>query len=115
MIANVLAPKIVCGTNNAGALRDALRASPDGAEVVLDLRALEELDYPALGALVGGVRDVWARGGRVEVSAISPCARRLLNATGLARVLLHSSALIVDPVRRDDPVAADYWPSPRVS
>ena len=92
MIANMRLPQTRCGAYDAGALRQALRGMPDGVVVMLDLRAVGDLDFPVLGALVEGARDVRARGGRVEVSPLSPHARRVLNSTGLAKVLTETSA-----------------------
>lgn len=80
-------PSVLRGAGGAEAVRDALRAVPEGGAVVLDLRDVAEIDMPALGALAGGAREVRARGGSVEVRDLSPHARRVLNATGLLRCL----------------------------
>jgi anti-sigma B factor antagonist len=55
--------------------------------VVVDLSAVTFLDSTALGALLGGMRRLRARGGDLAVVNLNPSISQLLRVTGLDQIL----------------------------
>ena len=71
---------------------DALRAALDTAEresdiVRLDTRDVQFLDSSALGVLLASAQRLAARGGRLELTNVSPAVRRILDMTLIARTV----------------------------
>ena len=71
---------------------DALRAALDTAEresdiVLLDTRDVQFLDSSALGVLLASAQRLAARGGRLELTNVSPAVRRILDMTLIARTV----------------------------
>ena len=74
---------------NTQQVRDAaLKLIAGGAKnLAVDLSATEYLDSAGLGTLVGLLKRIKERGGRMAVAAPQPVVRRLFEITGLNRVL----------------------------
>jgi anti-anti-sigma factor len=66
-------------------LRSLLRAR--GPVLALDLAGVRFIDCAGVGALVASCRAARQDGGRLLVVALSPCARRIIQITGLQEVL----------------------------
>lgn len=61
-------------------------------EVRLDLKALAFTDSSGLGAMVGAWRRCQREGGTLSVSNPSPSVRRLMDMTGISKLLLPPAA-----------------------
>ena len=69
----------------AGCLRSLLQAR--GPVLALDLTGVRFIDCAGVGALVASCRAARQGGGQLFVVALSPCARRIVEITGLQKVL----------------------------
>jgi anti-sigma B factor antagonist len=71
----------------AGELRERLTAAIDGGaqELVLDLSATTFLDSMALGVMLGAMKRLRARGGRLRLVVVRPEIRRIFEITLLDR------------------------------
>jgi anti-anti-sigma factor len=58
-----------------------------GPVLALDLAGVRFIDCAGVGALVASCRAARQDGGRLPVVALSPCARRIIEITGLQEVL----------------------------
>ncbi len=69
------------------AFRDALAAAAEHPVVIVDLSDVPFLDSSALGALIGGIRRVRDRDGKVAVVCSRPTVLRVLQTTGFDRMV----------------------------
>lgn len=69
----------------AGCLRSLLQAR--GPVLALDLTGVRFIDCAGVGALVASCGAAREGGGQLFVVALSPCARRIVEITGLQKVL----------------------------
>ena len=92
-------------------LRDELRRIDDegGQEVVVDLLAVPFVDSAALGLLVETSKRMKARGGKFTIVCDDRRIARIIEITGLERVLRHHATL------RDALESLDGYPPPRVA
>jgi anti-sigma B factor antagonist len=75
-------------THTSRALRAGLAAAgPDGAEVVIDLSGVTFADSATLGVLVAEHKRLTAAGRTLVLSSPGPAVRRVLELSGLLRVL----------------------------
>jgi len=73
---------------SANALRAALDAAERESDIVrLDTRDVQFLDSSALGVLLASAQRLSARGGRLELTNVSPAVRRILDMTLIARTV----------------------------
>jgi anti-sigma B factor antagonist len=93
--------------HGAAALRDALAplvAGSDG-DVIVDLDAIAFMDSTALGVLVAATKRLRRQGRELVVATDDPRLRRLLEITGLLRMLAHERTLADAVVRVGDHAA----------
>src|SRR6476646_7643498 len=76
---------VASGPCLAGWLRSLLRAR--GPVLALDLTGVRFIDCAGVAALLASCRAARDDGGRLFVVALSPCARRIVEITGLQKVL----------------------------
>ena len=76
-------------SSTSARLRDLLTdLIDDGArQVCLDVAGLSFIDSSGLGVIVGAMRKVRALGGELELTAVNPGTTKVLEITGLDRVL----------------------------
>ena len=74
---------------NAGELRDTLAHLTERADetLIVEMSGVSFIDSTALGVLTGAAKQLRARGGRLVIASGDPRIQRLLEITGLLRVL----------------------------
>jgi anti-sigma B factor antagonist len=96
-----------CGELDAftvGQFRDTLARLSTSRRLVIDLSGVPFVDSAGLGALVGGIRRVRDHGGDVVLACNRPTLVRLLNMTGVDRIVTVAAAVeeAVSALERED-------------
>jgi anti-anti-sigma factor len=69
------------------AFRQVLADLARSEQLVIDLSSVTFVDSAALGALIGGIRRVREFGGEVVVACARPTLRKLMETTGISRIV----------------------------
>ncbi|PZE22002.1 anti-sigma F factor antagonist [Paenibacillus xerothermodurans] len=67
-------------------MEDALESS-DVSHIILSLKELSFMDSSGLGVILGRYKQVTARGGKMVVCDVNPAVHRLLELSGLFKIL----------------------------
>lgn len=92
--ANVLRVEGDLDSFSAAQLRDGFASLVDRGDTLVDIRSVPFMDSAGLGALIGGIRRLREAGSTVAVCSTRSSVSRLLQMTGLDRIVTISDSYV---------------------